>query len=103
MADQLDPVGVLRNFRSLAATVETNVHTDIPLNRLPSLVRLVSSVDQGRTLTVTFGLDYVFARRKQDRYPTPNLHRIRQTARNAILSPGLLERRGTAKTTRASC
>ena len=48
MADQLDPVQVLRNFGSLAKTIETNVHTDIPLNRLPSLVRLVSSVDSQR-------------------------------------------------------
>ena len=43
MADQLDPLRVLRNFGSLAKTIETNVQTDIPLNRLPSLVRLVSS------------------------------------------------------------
>ena len=48
MADQLDPVTVLRNFGSLARTIETNVHTDIPLNRLPSLVRLVSSVELAR-------------------------------------------------------
>ena len=58
MADQLDPVRVLRNFGSLAKTIETNVHTDIPLNRLPSLIRLVSGVDREKTLTVTFGLDY---------------------------------------------
>jgi LCP family protein required for cell wall assembly len=103
MADQLDPVSVLRNFGSLARTIETNVHTDIPLNRLPSLVRLASSVEPKQTLTVTFGLDYFFARRKTDRYPVPNLHRIQATARNAILSPGLLERRGTARTAQASC
>ena len=36
MADQLDPVHAIRNFGSLAKTIETNVHTDIPLNRLPS-------------------------------------------------------------------
>ena len=103
LADQLDPVTVLRNFGSLAHTVETNVHTDIPLNRLPPLVRLVSSVEPSETLTVTFGVDYFFARRKKDRYPVPNLHKVQQTTRNAILSPGLLERRGAAKTTRASC
>ena len=73
MADQLDPVRVLRNFGSLAKTVESNVHTDIPLNRLPTLVRLVSRVEPKQTLTVTFGLEYVFARRKNDRYPVPNL------------------------------
>ena len=35
MADQLDPVRALRNFGSLAKTIETNLRTDIPLNRLP--------------------------------------------------------------------
>ena len=35
MADQLDPVRAMRNFGSLAKTIETNVRTDIPLNRLP--------------------------------------------------------------------
>ena len=73
MADQLDPVRVLRNFGSLAKTIETNVHTDIPLNRLPSLVRLVSAVDREKTLTVTFGLDYFFGRRIKDRHPVPNI------------------------------
>ena len=103
LADQLDPVRVLRNFGSLAKTVETNVHTDIPLDRLPTLVRLVSSIDPQQTLTVTFGLDYVFARRKQDRHPVPHLGRMRTTVRNAILQPELLKRTGKAKTARQSC
>jgi hypothetical protein len=79
------------------------VHTDIPLNRLPSLVRLVSDIDQRETLTVTFGLDYVFGRRVKDRHPVPHLGRIQATVRNAILSPGLLRKTGAAKTTRESC
>jgi LCP family protein required for cell wall assembly len=103
MADQLDPVHVLRNFGSLAKTIESNVHTDIPLNRLPTLVRLVSSIEPKRTLTVTFGLDYFFARRPQDRYPVPNLSRMRTTVRHAILQPALLTATGKAKTARQSC
>ena len=103
LAEQLDPVRVLRNFGSLAKTIETNVHTDIPLNRLPTLVRLVSSIDPKRTLTVTFGLDYFFARRVKDRYPVPNLGRMRTTVRRAILQPGLLTQTGKAKTVRDSC
>ena len=103
MADQLDPVRVLRNFGSLAKTIETNVHTDIPLNRLPSLVRLVSAVDQEKTLTVTFGLDYFFGRRVKDRHPVPNVSRIQATVRNAILNPGLLRKTGKAQTTGESC
>ena len=103
MADQLDPVHMLRNFGSLAKTIETNVHTDIPLNRLPTLVRLVSGVEPKQTLTVTFGVDYFFGRRKQDRHPVPNLARVQRTVRTAILSPEQLRRSGKAKTTRESC
>jgi LCP family protein required for cell wall assembly len=90
LADQLDPVPVLRNFGSLAKTVESNVHTDIPLNRLPSLIRLVTAVEPRRTLTVTFGPHYFFARRKKDNHPVPNVGRIQKTARQAILRPALL-------------
>jgi LCP family protein required for cell wall assembly len=103
MADQLDPVRVLRNFGSLAKTIETNVRTDIPLNRLPSLVRLVSSVDTSETLTVTFGFDYFFGRQQAGNYPVPKLGRIRSTVRQAILTPELLQRSGKAKTTRQAC
>ena len=60
---------MLRNFGSLAKTVESNVHTDIPLNRLPTLVRLASGIEPSKTVTLTFGLDYVFARRVKDRLP----------------------------------
>jgi len=103
MADQLDPVRAIRNFGSLAKTIETNVHTDIPLNRLPALVRLVSSVDSGETLTVTFGPGYFFGRQKSGNYPVPALGRIRSTVRNAILAPELLRRAGTAMSTKQSC
>ena len=103
MADQLDPVDVLRHFGSLAKTIETNVHTDIPLNRLPSLVRLVSSVDSQETLTVTFGFDYFFGRQRRGNYPVPNVGRVQATVRQAILTPELLKKTGVAKTTRQSC
>jgi LCP family protein required for cell wall assembly len=103
MADQLDPVQVLRNFGSLAKTIETNVHTDIPLNRLPTLVTLVGGIAPKETVTVTFGVEYFFGRRKQDRHPVPNLHRIHATVRQAILQPGLLAASGKATTARQSC
>ena len=90
MADQLDPVSAIRNFGSLAKTIETNVRTDIPLNRLPSLVRLVSSVDSSETLTVTFGFDYFFGRQPAGNYPVPKLGRIQTTVRQAIPTPELL-------------
>ena len=103
MADQLDPVRALRNFGSLAKTIETNLHTDIPLNRLPSLVSLVGAVDSKRTLTVTFGADYFFGRQKAGNYPVPAVGAMQSTVRTAILAPELLQRRGRASTAQQSC
>jgi LCP family protein required for cell wall assembly len=103
MADQLDPVRALRNFGSLARTIEGNVHTDIPLNRLPTLVRLVAGIEPAETVTITFGPDYFFGRRTSDRSPAPNLHRVQATVRKAILSPELLKRAGRPTTARESC
>jgi LCP family protein required for cell wall assembly len=103
LADQLDPVRVLRNFGSLAKTVETNVHTDVPLNRLPPLVRLVSAVDPTETLTVTFGPSYFFGRRPGDRHPVPHLGRIQATVRRAILTPGQFRPAENVATAGVSC
>jgi anionic cell wall polymer biosynthesis LytR-Cps2A-Psr (LCP) family protein len=102
MADQLDPVDALRNFGALARTVEGNVRTDIPLNRLPSLVRLVSAVDPAKTLTVTFSFEYFFGRQPKGNYPVPKLGKMRTTVRNAILDPSL-QHTGGAKTAKATC
>ncbi len=87
MAAQIDPVRVLRNFPSLARTVERNVSTDVPLKRLPSLIRLVAGIDPDLTLTETFGADYIKGRRKADNYPIPRIERMRTTVRAAILNP----------------
>jgi LCP family protein required for cell wall assembly len=103
MADQLDPVSALRNFGALARTIEGNVRTDVPLDRLPSLVRLVSQVDPAQTLTVTFSFDYFFGRQPKGNYPVPKLGKMRATVRNAILDPSLLQRTGGAKTAKATC
>jgi LCP family protein required for cell wall assembly len=88
LADQLDPLAVLRHFESLARTVEHNVRTDIPLDRLPRLVRLVTAVGPRSTLTVTFGREYILRRRKTDDFPIPNVRSIRETVRMALLHPG---------------
>ena len=104
MADQLDPVHVLRNFGSLAKTIETNVHTDIPLNRLPSLVRLVSSVDSQqdadghvRLRLLLRPAEVAATTRSRDSAASA------ATVRQAILTPELLKRAGKAKTAKQSC
>jgi LCP family protein required for cell wall assembly len=103
LADQLDPVSVLRNFGSLARTVETSVATDVPLNRFPSLVRLVTGIDPKQTVTVTFGPEYFFGRRKSDNHPVPHGGKIRATVRSALLTPERLHTSGRASTVKGSC
>ena len=103
LADQLDPVQVLRNFGSLAKTVATSVSTDVPLDRFPGLVRLVTGVDPKATLTVTFGPDYFFARRKKDNHPVPHGAKIRRTVRTAILHPERLGAEDRAPTVGKTC
>ncbi|HWH06278.1 MAG TPA: LCP family protein [Gaiellaceae bacterium] len=103
LASQVDPVRVLRSFNALARTVEENVTTDVPLSRVPSLVRLATGVDPKQTLTVTFGPQYFFGRRKADRHPVPHLGRMQRLVRQAILTPDALRTRGGAKTTAATC
>lgn len=91
MADQINAFTVVRNFRALTETVESSVRTDIPLDRVPDVVRLVAAVEPRRTLTETFGLEYFARRRKSDRYPIANLGKIRSTVRDAILRPELAD------------
>jgi LCP family protein required for cell wall assembly len=103
LADQLDPLSVLRNFESLARTVERNVRTDVPLDRLPGLVKLATRVDPRSTLTVTFGREYILRRRKTDNFPIPNVHRVRATARAALLHPREATADGSVSLARAAC
>ncbi len=103
MADQLEPWRVLRNFESLARTVERNVGTDVPLDRLPGLVKLVAAVDPARTLTVTFGPEYIFGRRKKDGFPSAHAGRMRATVRAALLHPRETAEKGRIAVARTSC
>ncbi len=102
MAAQFDPVRALRRFGRLAKTVERNVSTDVPLDRLPGMLRLVGGVDPARTATETFGPDYFFGRREADRYPVPHAGRMRATVRAALLEP-VAAKTGTIATARSSC
>jgi anionic cell wall polymer biosynthesis LytR-Cps2A-Psr (LCP) family protein len=93
LAQQLDVTSVLRNFGSLADSIETSVRTDIPLDRAPDLARLAAGVDTAQTITETFGPEY-FAGRRYDRWPYPNVARIQTTVRDAVLHPERAKARG---------
>jgi LCP family protein required for cell wall assembly len=87
LAGQLDVRSVLRHFGRLATIAEESVRTDIPLDRVPDLVRLAAGVDPRLTVTETFGLDYIRGRRAGDGYPLPAVNRMRAAVRDLILLP----------------
>ena len=68
MADQLDPVRVLRNFPWLARTVERNVSTDVPLRPLPALIRLVGRDRPEGDADGNLRRGYIASRRKLDNF-----------------------------------
>jgi LCP family protein required for cell wall assembly len=101
MADQFDAFHALRHFGKLASTIEHNVETDVPLNRVAGLLRLVSAVEPRKTATQTFGREYIFGRRKADEFPSANLSRIRATVRDVLLGERTPSR--TLATTQKTC
>jgi LCP family protein required for cell wall assembly len=104
VADQLDVKSVLLHFGRLASIAKESVRTDIPLDRVPDLVRLAAAVDSKLTVTETFGLSYTKARRPADGYPIPAVERMREAVRDIFLSSPaeLAERRGIG-TAETSC
>jgi LCP family protein required for cell wall assembly len=101
LARQLDVGSVLRHFGSLTGAIESSVHTDIPLRRVPDLARLARGVDPQLTLSETFGPEY-FAGRRFDGWPYPNVPKIQAAVRQAILDPDLAPKRGI-DTVRHTC
>jgi LCP family protein required for cell wall assembly len=101
LAEQIDVKSVLRNFGSLADSIETSVRTDVPLDRAPDLARLAARVDMRLTITETFGPKY-FAGRRYDRWPYPSVPRIQAAVRDAVLHPERARARGLPSV-RQSC
>jgi polyisoprenyl-teichoic acid--peptidoglycan teichoic acid transferase len=100
---QLDAVTVLRNFGTLASTIERSVATDLPLSRLPELVRLAAAVDPEQTLMQSFGVEYIERRRASDGYPIPDAEAIRATVRDTVLFPRDAEATGLAVSAGRAC
>jgi LCP family protein required for cell wall assembly len=102
LASQLSPKRILLEFGSIASAVQSSVRTDIPLNRVPDLVELLTAVDRKQTITQSFGPPY-FSGRRYDGFPYPNVAKIQATVRDAILHPELARERRGLETVAGSC
>jgi LCP family protein required for cell wall assembly len=80
LADQLDPIEALRHLGRLSSAARRYVSTDVPLSRLPDLIRLVGGINPRSS----FGIS--FAPPAYDTYG-PDVGPYRQAVRHVLLTP----------------
>jgi LCP family protein required for cell wall assembly len=80
MADRLDPLEALRHLGKLSSAARHYVSTDIPLSRLPDLIRLVASINPRSSFGISFA---------PPAYDTfrPDVGPYREAARHVLLTP----------------
>jgi len=97
VAEQADPIGMLRRLPDLVPAIQGSVVTDIPVSDIPDFLDLMDRADLETIPSVRFmwrapefegtPTSYV-AGWTSDRYPIPNVELIRRTVATAIaLSP----------------
>jgi LCP family protein required for cell wall assembly len=87
VVDQTNPIEVLVAFPTLADIIAENVFTDIPLDRVPDLIALLSRVDLDRHITIAMNPPTYTGPRTPDRYNTPDLDAIRNAVATATSLP----------------
>jgi len=88
MLQEADPVTMALHIGSIAEAVTKYITTDIPIDQLPNLVRLMPKIDTSKIVSVRFiPPDYV-AGYRPDRYSIPDITKIQATINIATtLSP----------------
>jgi LCP family protein required for cell wall assembly len=85
LATQTDPLELLARLGDVSRVIEENVTTDMSLDQVPDLVRLLLEIDAGRTKVI--GFDSTWSVGWTDTgNPIPDVKRIRQTVRQVIES-----------------
>jgi LCP family protein required for cell wall assembly len=87
VAAQADPLAILANLKPLLEVVEENVTTDIPVETLPDLVRLMLLIDPVEMRLIGFDSSWS-AGFTEDKHPIPDITRIREAVRATIEDRG---------------
>ncbi|MFQ5966966.1 MAG: LCP family protein [Acidimicrobiia bacterium] len=77
LIEQADPTTVALRFPAIAEAIKDNMTTDIPIGRLPSLIDIMPLVTTDEIVTVRFIPPDWHAGRTPDRYPIPDVEKIR--------------------------
>lgn len=86
LATQTDPIELLARLSDLLGVIETNVTTDVPLEQVPDLVRLLLQIDMNRITVAGFDATWSLGSTPTG-HPIPDVERIRQRVRQIIESP----------------
>jgi hypothetical protein len=96
VAEQADPVELLRKLPDLVPAIQGSVITDIPVSDIPDFIDLLDKADLETIPSVRFiwrapefegtPTSYV-AGWTEDRYPIPNVELIRETVETATSLP----------------
>lgn len=84
VAAQAEPATVVRRFSAISRVFASSVHTDIPREFLPALLRHGSSLDPGDIATFGFVPPYYASVSDHGGKPTPDLLRIQAMVRWAL-------------------
>lgn len=93
LAGSADPVEILTRFPDVLDVVEANLVTDIPLDSLPDLVRLLLSIRADDIRVIGFDSTWR-AGYTHDGHPVPDVERIREMVRATIEDQGGADEQG---------
>lgn len=96
LAGQADAGRVLRAFPSLVRVAKRDVSTDIPLDKLPTLIGTTSR-HHPRTESVGFTPPDYIRGWSAGGYPIPNVARIQRTVRATLREPGVVDASGGSR------
>lgn len=83
---QSDPVSILSSLSGVLSVIEENISTDMPVEMVPDLIRLMIRVDGDRIRVLGFDASWK-AGSTADGHPIPDVIRIREAVRQLIDDP----------------
>jgi LCP family protein required for cell wall assembly len=96
LAGQSDPLELLTRLSEVLGVVEQNLSTDIPVETLPELVRLLLNIRAGEIRVVGFD-DTWSVGRTPDGHAIPDVERIRRVVQQTLEDPAAAADLGAAR------
>jgi LCP family protein required for cell wall assembly len=87
LAREADIPALLVGFHAIAGTIMRHVHTDIPIDQLPDLVRLGADLDVARIVTIGFTPPGFAAGTDDGGRPIPNVPLIQERVQQVLTDP----------------